>query len=175
MKKDELRTQHLILGILRNQEQYLHRYLDSTPEEKASGESTIRRAPFRSKTQQDIATELNLSDEKTLVLLTNMKMIRLIGFNYKNKVVNIMDEGYLVYQEQRLLREADNLDELEHKERLAKRISIANVLIPILAFLLPLLWTYFFQIEPLQKERNKLQQTVKQLKLENQQLKIAKE
>ena len=123
------------------------------------------------KTPKSFAEELNSSIDEMNMLLSDLKGMKLISMNtFKGNRCSITPEGKTVFVEQRLTRQAAKLDEDDRKERLANRISIANVLIPIAAFLLPLVWAYFFQIEPLQKDRDKLKDTVKELRLKVQQL-----
>ncbi|CAM4305111.1 hypothetical protein SAMN06265348_110279 [Pedobacter westerhofensis] len=170
MTPEELRKQHSILGILKAQNDLLHTYNDPTTEERASGLGTITRVPFRYKTTEDIAPEINVTEKVATVLISNLKALGLVGIDYRANTCNIIDAGYLAYFEERLLREADSLKEAARKDRRDKLVSISNLLVALLTLIMTIVGIYYVQIAPLQKERDNLTNRVNVLKAENSKL-----
>jgi len=174
LSSEEILHQHDILKLLQDNLTFVKNATYFTPvqiEEGTGYELPATDSIYVNINDRKVAFTLQLEYDKTVILLENLKRRQFILIDKEQgNACTITIEGSSVYKESLLIREASELNNEARKERLANRISIANVVIPILAFLLPLLWAYFFQIEPLQKERDNLKDSVKELTLKNQQL-----
>ena len=168
----ELRMQHIMIQIIIIRGTIVTLFHNSLINSHLQEEQEYL-APITYKTESEIAIDMNLSFEETTILLHNLVSR---GFIWvmpdHNNSCKITGPGLLTFKQSLLLREANKIEDDEKKEKLANRISVANIVIPILAFLLPLIWAYFFQIEPLQKEVDNLKDTVIQLRTGKEHLKI---
>jgi hypothetical protein len=166
----QLRVQHQILQVIIDRKEYHNKRGTPAQSRWMNGHEIVSSISLLY-TIKEISAQVNHDEAETTMLLNDLKFLGYISiYPSSNYRCGITYEGKTAFGEQRIKREADKIDEDNRKERLARRISIANVVIPILTFLLPIIVGYFISIEPLQKELRALKVTNQHLKTENQHL-----
>ncbi len=141
MKSNQLRKQHKILIFLKDRK---FKFYNNNENEKL--ELVIK--------LQELSTRLNLKEEDTLVLLTNLCYRELVGKSMGSRWEYVItDEGTTACLEERLLREASST----YWDKLTKKVTLTISIISSLVALLGFIYNYSI-IDPLKKQ-NKIQET----------------